>query len=327
MGRYSDAQILRLGAITVVIMLLVMASAFNLSKLPMLQGETYYAILSGASGLEEGAMVQIAGIRSGEVQSIELRGAKVKVTFTVDSGVEFGTKTRASVEVLNLLGAKYLELQPAGPGTMQAGATIPMERTSAAYDIVGVLGDLTRTTKRIDTGSLRKALNVVADTIEASAPALKETLQGVARLSETISSRDKKLRSLLQSAQEVTQVLNARSKDIVKLMAKSDLVFKELQRRKEAVHTLLVNARKLARQLRGVVRDNRKQMQPALKEVNDLLTILNRQDKQIKATLDALAPYVRILSNIIGTGPWFDAYVVNLLGIPTGEFTEVERLP
>ena len=44
------------------------------------------------------------------------------------------------------------------------------------------------------------------------------------------------------------------------------------------------------------------------------------KQKRIKETLDALGPYVSILGNIIGTGPWFDAYVVNLLAIPTGEF-------
>ena len=41
---------------------------------------------------------------------------------------------------------------------------------------------------------------------------------------------------------------------------------------------------------------------------------------ELKATMAALGPYVSILGNIIGTGPWFDAYVVNLLAIPTGEF-------
>ena len=61
-------------------------------------------------------------------------------------------------------------------------------------------------------------------------------------------------------------------------------------------------------------------MAPALQQVDDLLALLNSKDKQLKATLHALGPYVSILGNIIGTGPWFDAYASNLLGIPTGEF-------
>jgi phospholipid/cholesterol/gamma-HCH transport system substrate-binding protein len=39
--------------------------------------------------------------------------------------------------------------------------------------------------------------------------------------------------------------------------------------------------------------------------------------------LNAYGPYADILGNIIGTGPWFDAYVVNLAGFATGEFQKV----
>ena len=73
-------------------------------------------------------------------------------------------------------------------------------------------------------------------------------------------------------------------------------------------------------QLRGVAETTRRRSAPALAEVDELLSLLNSKEKELKATLNALGPYVDILSNIIGTGPWFDAYAVNLLAIPTGEF-------
>ena len=100
----------------------------------------------------------------------------------------------------------------------------------------------------------------------------------------------------------------------------SSLVFEEVERRKQAIHRLLVNARTLADELRGVATDNQAQLRPALQEVEDLLDLLNSKDKELKATLNALGPYASILGNIIGTGPWFDAYAVNLAAIPTGEF-------
>ena len=42
--------------------------------------------------------------------------------------------------------------------------------------------------------------------------------------------------------------------------------------------------------------------------------------KQLRAAVHNLGPYTRILSNIIGTGPWFDAYASNFFGLGTGEF-------
>lgn len=321
MSRRSEARILRLGAITVMVMLLVMAAAFNLSQFPGFKGGSYRAEFSDASGLRAGNMVQVGGIRVGRVQEVALQDSNtVVVTFEVDKGVEFGNDSRASVEVLNLLGEKYLDLQPAGEGQMAEDALIPRDRTEAAYDIVGVFGDLTTTTERIDTDQLKEALDVVADTTNQAAPEIEQSFRGIARLSQTVAERDDQIQTLLTSSQRVTKVLAARSDDLVDLMKNSDLVFQEVKRRKEAIHLLLVNARDLADQLKGVAEDNQEQLAPALKEVDDLLSLLISKEKELKATLAALGPYVSILGNIIGTGPWFDAYASNLLAIPTGEF-------
>ena len=179
-----------------------------------------------------------------------------------------------------------------------------------------MLGDLTTTTEDIDTQQLSQALDVVSGTLDDAAPEIETAFDGIARLSRSVASRDEQIQSLLDSSSEVTQVLEARSDDIVDLMRNSDLVFQELQKRKHAVHTLLVNARSLADELKGVATDNQEQIGPALQEVDDLLSLLVDRRDQLKATLHQLGPYVEILSNIIGTGPWFDAMAINLATLP-----------
>src|SRR5690606_33837095 len=71
--KYSDAQILRIGAITIVVAMLVIAAAMNLSKFPGLRGSTYQAEFSDASGLRKGNMVLVGGMRSGRVKDLELK--------------------------------------------------------------------------------------------------------------------------------------------------------------------------------------------------------------------------------------------------------------
>jgi phospholipid/cholesterol/gamma-HCH transport system substrate-binding protein len=318
--RHSEAQILRLGAITLVVMLVVMAATFNLGKFPGFRGDSYQAYFADASGLHKGNMVQIGGMRAGRVKDVQLEDGKVLVSFEVDHGIDFGKDSTASVEVLNLLGEKFLNLTPAGDGQLGGDTPIPVEHTSSSYDIVGVFGDLAKTTEQIDTGQLEQALSVVSDTVNQSAPEIQASFDGIARLSQSVASRDAQIQHLLQSSRDVSALLADRSADIVDLMQHSSLVFKEVERRKQAIHRLLVNARTLAVQLRGVATDNQDQMRPALREVNDLLDLLISKDKELKDTLAALGPYASILGNIIGTGPWFDAYAVNLAAIPTGEF-------
>jgi phospholipid/cholesterol/gamma-HCH transport system substrate-binding protein len=318
--RYTESQLIRLGAMTVVVMLVIMAAAFNLGKFPGFGGDTYKAYFADASGLHKGNMVQVGGIRVGRVQNVELEKGKVLVSFEVDHGVEFGKDSEARVEVLSLLGEKYLNLVPEGEGQLDEDTPIPVARTSSSYDIVGVFSDLTETTEQIDTGQLSQALDVVADTVNQSAPEIQASFEGIARLSRSVSSRDSQIQTLLNSSRNVSALLADRSADLVDLMQNSSLIFKEVQRRKEAIHALLVNARTLAIQLRGVATDNQDQLAPALREVDDLLDLLISKEKELKDTLAALGPYASILGNIIGTGPWFDAYASNLAAIPTGEF-------
>ena len=135
-----------------------------------------------------------------------------------------------------------------------------------------------------------------------------------------MASRDAQIQHLLQSSRDVSTLLADRSTDLVDLMQNSSLVFEEVERRKRPSTGCWSTPAMLAVQLRGVATDNQAQIEPALKEVDDLLSLLNSKDKELKATLDALGPYASILGNIIGTGPWFDAYAVNLAAIPTGEF-------
>jgi phospholipid/cholesterol/gamma-HCH transport system substrate-binding protein len=320
MRRYTDLQILRLGAITLAVMLVIMAATFNLSKFPGFRGTTYSAVFTDASGIHAGNMVLVGGIRVGRVQEIALEESTVIVTFEVDNGVEFGTESSASVEVLNLLGEKYLKLTPDGEGQLSEDTPIPIERTESAYDIVAVFGDLTVTTEEINKDELVSALDVVSTTMNTAAPEIEASFRGIARLSETVASRDAEIKQLLASSANVSELLSQRSEDLVQLMESGDLVFQEVTRRKQAIHELLVNARILARELRGVALDNQEQIGPALREVDELLSLLVSKEKELKATLAALGPYVSILSNIIGTGPWFDAYASNLATIPTGEF-------
>lgn len=328
MAQRTDKQLNRLGIACIVVLLIVMAAAFNLQKFPGFRGTTYHAEFADASGLKVGDIVEIAGIRVGRVDNItvEENGGTphVRVDFDVHNA-SFGTLSKASIDILNLLGEKYLNLQPIGDQNMASGGTIPLSNTTSAYDIVDALSTLTKTTGDINLGQLRTALNTLSSTINAAAPETKTTFEGISRISETIASRNDQLRDLFTRARNVTSLLNARKGDLVALMQSGDKVFQELITRHQAIHDLLVNATTLATQLKGVATDNQAQIGPALQQLNSAISFLNQRKNELEQTIKYYGPYASILMNVIGTGPWFDAYVPNLPGLATGEFVPGKR--
>lgn len=320
----SDAQVLRFGVVALVVLLVVMAAAFNLQKFPGFRGTGYHAELSDASGLRPGHMVQVAGKRVGRVNGMTVEGGVVVVDFELDAGTELGPDSRASVEVLNLLGEKYLEIEPDEKGELEEGGTIPVANTRSAYDIVNVLGDLTTTTESIDDQQLSKAFDVISATLDGAAPEVQESFTGLSRLSRTIATRDEDLAGLLDRAESVTGLLADRRGDLLELMGSSSQVFDELDRREVAIHRLLVNARALAVQLEGLAEDNEDDIGPALADLRTVTRMLQDRREDLRKTAAAVGPYADILGHIVGTGPWFDAYLVNLLGL-AGEFVPGQR--
>ena len=324
MARRTERQLSRAGLATLVALILALVLAFNLQKLPGMRGTTYHAQFSDASGLHVGDRVEIAGIRVGRVDALRIDGNHVLVDFDV-SGARLGRDTEASIEVLNLLGEKYLRLQPSGTTMLAAGATIPAARTTAGYDIVGTLDELTNTTDKIDTGQLGTALNTVADAMNQASPEVRSSFEGMARLSQTIASRDNDINSLLTHARHVVDLINQHKGDLVGLMQQGDQIFTELIQRRKDIHSLLVNATQLADQIRGLAQDNQKQLGPALAELDKAITFLNDRKQQLSDTIKYYGPYASTLINIIGTGPWFDAYVPNFLSMGSGEFVPGHR--
>jgi phospholipid/cholesterol/gamma-HCH transport system substrate-binding protein len=324
MARRSEKHLKWYGGLAVGLLLLCMVAAFNLQKFPFFAGTKYHAEFADASGLKVGDIVEVAGIRVGRVNGMQIEGDHIRVDFDVH-GTKFGDQSTASIEVLNLLGQKYLNLRPIGSTDMPEDGTIKCSGTSvchttAGYDIVGALSDLTETTGAINKPQLSRALSTLAQTLDAAAPNVKGSFTGLSRLSQTIASRDDELRSLLTHAKSVSDLLNSHSGDITALMKSADAVFAELNQRRQDIDALLVSTKNLAVQLKGVATDNQAQIGDALKQLNGALTYLNARKQELNDTIHYYGPYASILINIIGTGPWFDAYLPNLPGLTTGEF-------
>lgn len=314
---FRDRNPVTIGAVGVTTLALLAVAAFNADSLPLIgDGETYSAAFSEAGGLKPGDEVRIAGVKVGKVDEVDLDGDHVKVTFRVKGEPEFGTRTGAAIRVKTILGAKYLALRPKGPGQLAPGSEIPLNRTVPAYDVVAAFSDLTTTTEKVDTAHLAKALETISTTFEDSPEDVKASIKGLSKISRTVASRDQALRELLDHANGVTGVLSQRSGEFATLVRDGDKLFKEIARRRAAIHALLKSSAALGIQLSGLVEDNRKEIGPALKGLGQVVAMLERNQASLDRSVRLLAPYVRVFTNTLGNGRWFDSYIQNMVAAP-----------
>lgn len=318
MKPFSERNPVTLGAIGAVVITAVVIGALQFKNLPFLnQNSTYSAYFADAGGLKTGAAVQVSGFKVGEVSSITLVESHALVTFDLSDDVRVGDRSEAAIKTKALLGTKVLQVTPRGDGVQHG--TIPLERTTSPYQLPDALGDLSATISGLNTDQLSSSLSVLAQTFADTPPQLRNAVAGVARFSQTIDQRDAELRSLLSNANKATGILAERSDQIFKLVRDTNALLVEVESQSAALDQLSSNFSAISQQLRGLIADNRATLKPALDRLNGVLTIIDNRKAKLQESLAGLRDYATSLGESVGSGPFFKAYLGNLL---PGQFVQ-----
>jgi phospholipid/cholesterol/gamma-HCH transport system substrate-binding protein len=310
---FRDRNPVIIGAVSLSVIALLVFLAFNAQNLPLIGGGTVYkAQFSEAAGLQPDDVVRVAGVKVGKVEELSLENGAVTVEFRVKDAF-VGDRSEAAIKIETVLGAKYLALVPRGSSELDPDEPIPLERTASPYDVVEAFADLSTTVEQLDTAQLASSFEVLAETFAETPDEVRTSLQGLARLSDTIASRDEQLQQLLGATRQVTDVLADRNGEFTQLILDSNVLLTEVQERRQLIDSILTNTQELSRQLSGLVADNRDALTPALQQLSTVTDILSRNRAALAQTVNNLAPFVRVFTNTLGNGRWFDSFVNDLL--------------
>nr|WP_077079385.1 MCE family protein [Mycobacterium numidiamassiliense] len=301
-----------LGTVGILVLAGLLVAALQWQKLPFLkEGKEYRAYFADAGGLSSGAAVEVSGYSVGTVSSISLDATGVLVTFNIGGNVHVGDRTAAAIKTKSLLGAKFLEVTPRGEG--QLVGVIPLDRTVSPYQLPDALGDLATTISGLNTNQLSDSLATLAQTFSSTPPDLKNAVHGVARFAQTLDRHDAQLRHLLDNAAKATKVLAKRTDQVVSLVKDTNALLAQLRTQSGALDQIATNISAVSRQLKGFIAENRQQLRPALDKLNAVLAIVDNRKERIQQAIKGLNVYAMSLGESLASGPFFNAYVVNLL--------------
>ncbi|MDF2822918.1 MAG: virulence factor Mce family protein [Mycobacterium sp.] len=315
---FQERNPIIIGGVTVIAILTLTVGALNYGRLPLLSSaKTYSAYFEEAGGLATGGTVEVLGSESGQVESIALEPEGVLVTFTVADNIRLGDRTEAAIKTIAVLGNKVLEITPRGDGHL--GGVIPLQRTTSPYQLPDAIGDLTATVSGLDTDRLSESLQTLTDTLSDTPPQLRVAVEGVARFSQTLNERDAQLRSLLSNANKATTVLASRTDQMVGLIRDTNALLAALRGQGAALDQISQHISALAQQIHGFIGENRATLKPALEKLNGVLATIDNRKSEVQQAIKGLNSYAMSFGESISSGPFFKAYVANLL---PGQFVQ-----
>ena len=313
MKSFRDRNPFTIGLVSITVLVLILVAAFYSNDLPIIGGgTTYSADFTEDAGLQTGDDVLIAGVKVGKVTAIGLQGDHVRVTFQVKNAW-VGNQSTADIRIKTLLGAKDLALDPEGSAPLDPDTPIPTSRTTSPYDVLDAFSGLSQTIQQLNTAQLAQSFDVLSQTFANTPANVRSALDGLSALSRTVSSRDAQLAQLLSNTGQVSKVLSDRDAQVQKLLSDGTLLLGMLDQREQAIATLLSGTQALSAQISGLVRDNQRQLDPVLTELDQFTSLLQHNQTSLANGISLLAPFARLFANTVGNGRWFDNYICGLL--------------
>jgi phospholipid/cholesterol/gamma-HCH transport system substrate-binding protein len=302
----------RRGIMAVIIAALVVGVGQSFSSVPMLFATpTYYAQFTDTGGVNKGDKVQIAGVDVGVVRSIAIQGNKVVIGYSLGDKT-IGTESRAAIRTDTLLGRKNIEIEPRGAQQLRANGILPVGQTTTPYQIYDAFFDVTKAATGWDIDTVKRSLNVLSQTVDATYPHLSAALDGVKSFSDTIGKRDEQIKQVLANAKKVAGVLGDRSEQIDRLLVNAKTLLAAFNQRGRQLEALLTNVSRLSAQVSGLINDN-PNLNGLLKQLRTVTDLLVKDKRYLVDTLTLLSRYLASLGEAVGSGPFFKATVANLL--------------
>lgn len=218
LNRYKVAILAGLIAIVAVVAGVGLVFPSVIGQEPM---KTFTAYFDEAPGLYHDNAVNILGVKTGDVTSVEPKEHFVIVKFEVPTKTRLPDNVRAVLMAPNPISDRTIELYPAytttkgkpDPVQLAAGSTIPLNRTAVPLSVDRVFSAVDDLTKTLGprgankNGALSKVIKSLANLTDGNGATLQKTLAALATALPTFTANPGQIASLINSLDKLTTTL------------------------------------------------------------------------------------------------------------------------
>ena len=261
--------------------------------------QRYLLEIPESGGLAVGDDVRIAGVPVGEVVSTALDDDHVDVGFTVDSAHVLGDRTEVSIRMLTPVGGLYLALLPGGDRPLSG--PIPPERAHLPFLVTEMFAEADAVIARLDTATLRRALDATARSLDGSPGALATTVTDLEAVMDVMARQKTQVEDLLSLSNEYLDTVNANQELALEIIRGYAVLGPQLLAAADDVKTFADGLAGLS----GLLFDFMSgpyaaKVEPIIPALEEAAVSADELTRSVGRTLDSMATTVRDLSAVAG---------------------------
>lgn len=300
---FTERNPVAIGAVVVVLIASFTAAALMLNSGALADRYSVSATFPDSAGITPGSQVKVAGITSGEVESVRQKGTEVEVVLAVDAGIELPADTRADIVVDTLLGSKSVRLVPGDrwDDLLQEDAVITETSTpTEALDLQNIGTPLLEET---DGEAIDTLIDTVLEITEGKRDDVTDILDGLEDLAVTVNTREQEARDLVDATQSLTATLDERDEDLLDAVDDLNVVVETLAQRRVELVTLLEQTTEAATRISDLVEGNQPELDRILDELHADLEIVGRHQVDLAQSVALVSSAIQGFASVGFSGP------------------------
>ncbi len=149
-------------------------------------------------------------------------------------------------------------------------------------------------------------MQILGNQMETLPPVVPQALANTHTLASIIAQRRDQLGELLKTTEMVSSTLYRQKSTIGNLMDQGNSLLSEFVMRRATFHAMMASLTNLVQTLSNIVIDDRPALEKLLVDLQELSTLLGKNDGMLRSILQTAPIAVRNIANMTGTGNAID---------------------
>ncbi|GHA86282.1 MULTISPECIES: MCE family protein [Streptomyces] len=274
---------------------------------------TYKARFTDATGLVVGDSVRIAGVKVGQVESVEVADKRLaEVGFAVRKGRRLPASVTASIKYLNMVGQRYIDLdQGAGPvgRSFAAGATIPLSRTTPALDLTQLFNGFQPLFEGLSPPDVNQLAGSLVQVLQGEGGTVDSILSHVGSLTGTVAAKDEVIGEVIKNLNTVLKTVNDREAGFDDLVVTLQKLVTGFSGDREPLGEAVTAMGALTTVTADLLQDGRKPLKEDIAQLGRLTDRLDENTPKIESFLQKTPAKMAAITRLASYGSWLNLYL------------------
>jgi len=272
-----------------------------------------------------GDEVRLRGVPIGRISSIDVNRDDFSATYvlSVDSGAPIAADSGATLVPKTLFGEKYVALDPAAPGTPEAGdgTHIPLERTRAPSEVQEVLDRLEPVLDSVDPVAFAGTISSLAEGLDGHGGDLATIVESLPPALEALIRNQDDLGRIFRSVPGVAGTVTDRADQLLQAADAFGELALLVDQNEQPLVDFVADTATLSARAASILDAEADRIDRVLTDGLSVLTLVDRNPGAVDALLKGAPQFVNGLASATSTGA-FRAPIANFAVLNPGSLLD-----